>query len=307
MAQRSSIIIGTRGSPLALAQAYEARDLLSLALGWSREQLPLNIIKTTGDIIQDRSLAEAGGKGLFTRELDQALLNGEIDLAVHSAKDLPTDFPDGIECPGYLKREDVRDALISLKYNSLDEIPADARIGTASFRRQCQMKQLFPHAQIQLLRGNVDTRLKRLAEESIDVTLLAVAGLNRLGYQRHIKQILETDSFLPAVGQGAIGLTIRNGDPFLKDIASRITDGPTSAAVTMERAFLKALDGSCRMPIAGYAREQDSVLSFKGQVFRPDGSEVLSIEKLSSAANAFEAGLEAGLALKKQMPEDYFG
>src|SRR5687768_11691202 len=199
MTDRSMLVIGTRGSPLALAQAHETQDRLSGALAWTVEQLPLSIITTTGDAIQDRPLSEAGGKGLFTKELDIALLHGAIDVAVHSAKDLPTALPEGIVIAGYLPREDVRDAFISRRANSLRALPAGAVLGSASLRRQAQVKRLRPDLRVELLRGNVNTRLKKLESGAFDATLLAMAGLSRLGLADHVTSVLDIDDFLPAV------------------------------------------------------------------------------------------------------------
>ncbi len=263
--------------------------------------------KTTGDMILDRSLSEAGGKGLFTRELDQALLDQKIDCAVHSSKDLPTLFPEGILFGGCLLREDVRDAFICLKYKSLDDLPPGAVIGSASLRRQALIRMRRPDLNVTLLRGNVNTRLKRLEEETIDATLLAMAGLNRLGYAHHATQILEVDQFLPAVGQGAIGLSLRENDDWLAKTLNDIIDPITTASIQMERAFLRVLDGSCRMPIAGYACPKESQFHFTGQVLRPDGSECLSVSRICSAADIIKVGQDAGLEIKQRMPEGFLG
>src|SRR3954464_12772652 len=212
MKDRSTLVIGTRGSPLALAQAHEAQARLAEALGWDVVRLPLSLFKTTGDAIQDRPLSEAGGKGLFTKELDIALLEGSIDLAVHSAKDLPTTLPEGIVIVGFLPREDARDAFISHRYRSLAGLPSGAVVGSASLRRQAQIRRLRPDLQVTLLRGNVQTRLAKLERGEVDATLLAMAGLRRLGLTDHVTAILDTDDFLPAVGQGAIAIAIRADD-----------------------------------------------------------------------------------------------
>src|SRR5215204_5352017 len=205
MKDPSTLVIGTRGSPLALRQAHEVEDRLVAALSWDRVQLPLSLIKTTGDAIQDRPLSEAGGKGLFTKELDTALMEGAIDLAVHSAKDLPTALPDGVTILGYLPREDVRDAFIS-RFANLHALPDGSVVGSASLRRQAQVRRLRPDLQVTLLRGNVGTRLKKLESGEVDATLLALAGLRRLGLTEHVTAVLDLNDFLPAVGQGAIAI-----------------------------------------------------------------------------------------------------
>src|SRR5580698_7261292 len=204
--------IGTRGSPLALAQAHETRERLARAHGVDPAGFEIVVIKTSGDLIQDRALAEAGGKGLFTKEIDAAMLRGEIDVAVHSSKDLPTLLPEGIEVVGYLEREDPRDALISPRAARFEDLPQGARLGTASLRRQAIAKRLRPDLEISLLRGNVETRLKRAESGEIDATLLAYAGLKRLGLADRATAVLDVDVFVPAVGQGAIGITARSGD-----------------------------------------------------------------------------------------------
>jgi hydroxymethylbilane synthase len=305
MADPSTLVIGTRGSPLALAQAHETQDRLVSALGWSAEQLPLSIIKTTGDAIQDRPLSEAGGKGLFTKELDIALLEGAIDLAVHSAKDLPTVLPDGIVIAGFLPREDVRDAFISRSAGSLRELGPGAVVGSASLRRQAQIRRLRPDLRVTLLRGNVGTRLKKLDSGEVDATLLAMAGLRRLGLTEHVTAVLPVEDFLPAVGQGAIAVTIRAGDDRVAEAARRILDEPTGHALAAERAFLAVLDGSCRTPIAGHARIDGSRLEMRGQVLRPDGSDCLESSRYGSTADAAALGREAGLDLRARMPAGF--
>jgi hydroxymethylbilane synthase len=302
MADLARLMIGTRGSPLALAQAHETQGRLAAALDWGVEQLPLSIIKTTGDAIQDRPLSEAGGKGLFTKELDAALIEGAIDFAVHSAKDLPTRIPDEIAIVGYLPREDVRDAFISRRAGHLNELPAGAIVGSASLRRQAQVRRLRPDLQVTLLRGNVGTRLRKLDNGEMDATLLAMAGLRRLGLTEHVTAILDTDDFLPAVGQGAIAITARAGDTRVIEALSRVIDADTGAALAAERAFLTVLDGSCRTPIAGHARLDGGALAFRGLVLRPDGSEGLDVARIGGSADADAIGREAGEDLRARMP-----
>jgi hydroxymethylbilane synthase len=305
MAHLSTLVIGTRGSPLALAQAHETQDRLAASLGWLNEQLPLSIIKTTGDAIQDRPLSEAGGKGLFTKELDITLLDGAIDLAVHSAKDLPTVLPGGIAIAGYLPREDVRDAFISLRVRHLRDLPEGAVVGSASLRRQAQIRRLRPDLKVMLLRGNVGTRLAKLERGEVDATLLAMAGLRRLGMTEHVTEILDTDDFLPAVGQGAIAIAIRAGDERVAAAVRPILDAPTGYALAAERAFLSVLDGSCRTPIAGHARLDGTTLRIRGLVLRPDGSESQEVLREGTVADAATLGREAGLELHARMPAGF--
>lgn len=305
MADAERLVIGTRGSPLALAQAHETQDRLAAALGWSVEQLPLSVIKTTGDAIQDRPLSEAGGKGLFTKELDIALLTDAIDVAVHSAKDLPTAVPEGIAIAGYLPRADVRDAFISGRAKTLRELPAQATVGSASLRRQAQVKRLRPDLNVALLRGNVGTRLKKLESGDFDATLLAMAGLSRLNLLDHVASVLDPDEFLPAVGQGAIALAIRSDDERVGAAVAKILHESTGLALAAERAFLTVMDGSCRTPIAGYARLVDGVLRFRGQVLRPDGSESIEVLREGSVGDAAALGRDAGLDLRARMPADF--
>jgi hydroxymethylbilane synthase len=305
MRDAARLVIGTRGSPLALAQAHETQDRLRAALGWSPEQLPLSIIKTTGDAIQDRPLSEAGGKGLFTKELDIALLNGAIDLAVHSAKDLPTALPEGIAIAGYLPREDVRDAFISRRAGSLRELPGGAVLGSASLRRQAQVRRLRPDLRVELLRGNVNTRLKKLESGAFDATLLAMAGLSRLGLADHVTSVLGIDDFLPAVGQGAIAIAIRADDDRVAEEVRCVLDEATGQALAAERSFLAVLDGSCRTPIAGNARLEAGRLRFSGLVLRPDGSDSLEVAREGDPHDAAALGRDSGLDLRARMPKDF--
>jgi len=305
LAHSARSVIGTRGSPLALAQAHETQDRLAAALGLDLVALPLSVIKTTGDAIQDRPLSEAGGKGLFTRELDAALIEGAIDLAVHSAKDLPTAMPDGLAIAGYLPREDARDAFISLNARSLSDLPPAAVVGSASLRRQAMVKRLRPDLRVTLLRGNVGTRLKKLEAGDVDATLLAMAGLNRLGLTHHATAALALDDFVPAVGQGAIAVTVRANDEATLEAVARICDGATGAAVAAERAFLAVLDGSCRTPIAGHARLLDGELRFAGLVLRPDGSEAIEAARTGAVNDATRIGRDAGIEIKGRMPPDF--
>ena len=295
-------ILGTRGSPLALAQAHETRRRLAEAHGWPPERIALSVIRTTGDSIQDRPLAEAGGKGLFTKEIDLALLAGEIDAAVHSAKDLPTFMPNGVTLAGFLPREDVHDALISAVAGSIEDLPFGASLGAASLRRQAQALRLRPDLKLELLRGNVETRLSKAEQGVIGATLLAMAGLKRLGLVDRARAPLSLDAFLPAVGQGAIALTARSGDGRALAAIAAIADAETFAELAAERAYLAELEGSCRTPIAGLARVADGRLRFRGEVLRPDGSERFDIDAEGASGDAARIGAEAGRALKSRLP-----
>ena len=295
--------IGTRGSPLALAQAHETRRRLAAAHSADPELYELVVIKTSGDMIQDRALSEAGGKGLFTKEIDAAMLRGEIDVAVHSSKDLPTVLPDGVGLPGYLPREDVRDALISAKSRTLAGLPQGGSLGTASLRRQAQVKRLRPDLQVGLLRGNVETRLGKAESGEIDATLLAFAGLKRLGLAHRATALLEIEDFLPAVGQGAIGFTARPDDMTALAALSPILDALTAEALACERAFLAVLDGSCKTPIAGHARREGGELRFRGAVYRVDGSEAFEVTASGVPRDAARLGAQAGRDLLARLPK----
>jgi hydroxymethylbilane synthase len=297
-----SLKIGTRGSPLALAQTHEVRRLLAVAIGCDESRFEVVVIRTTGDMIQDRPLSEAGGKGLFTKEIDAAMLGGEIDVAVHSSKDLPTFLPEGVTIAGYLPREDVRDAFVSARANSLAALPQGATLGTASLRRLAQVKRLRPDIRGALLRGNVETRLRKAEAGEVDATLLALAGLKRLGLAHHATALLDIDDFLPAVGQGAIGLTARANDAATQLALHRVVDAEVGAALAAERAFLAVLDGSCRTPIAGHARVAAGGIAFRGMVLRPDGSEVFEVEAAGAVADAQRLGAEAGRDLLGRLP-----
>ena len=300
----SSILftLGTRGSPLALAQAHETRRLIAAAHGWDEAGVAIEVIRTSGDMIQDRPLAEAGGKGLFTKEIDAALLAGRIDAAVHSAKDLPTLMPEGVAIAGYLEREDVRDALISALADSILALPHGARLGAASLRRQAQARRLRPDLRIELLRGNVETRLRKAESGAIDATLLALAGLKRLGFAHRARAVLDVEAFLPAVGQGAIALTVGAGDARALAALAPIAHAETRVALTAERAFLTELEGSCRTPIAGHARLVGAGLVLTGQVLREDGSESFDIRIEGAPADAARLGAEAGRDLAGRLP-----
>ncbi|NJM35791.1 MAG: hydroxymethylbilane synthase [Rhodomicrobium sp.] len=293
----SKIRIGTRGSKLALAQAYQTRDRLIAAHGLTPGDFEITIIKTTGDIITDKPLAEFGGKGLFTKEIEDALIASEIDLAVHSMKDMPTKLPAGLEISCLLPREDVRDAFISPKAPRLADLPKGAVLGTSSLRRQAQVKQLRPDLQIIPYRGNVDTRLRKLEDGVADATLLAYAGLRRLGLEDRVTSLIETDEMLPAIAQGAIGIETRIGDERMAAYLAPLHHAETGIGVEAERAFLAELDGSCRTPIAGLALVDGDRLHFKGQILLPDGSRSYEAERTGAVADAAALGIDAACEL----------
>jgi hydroxymethylbilane synthase len=303
MTSAALLTLGTRGSPLALAQANEARRRLAEAHGWEIERIALQVIRTTGDRIQDRPLADVGGKGLFTKEIDAALLAGAIDAAVHSAKDLPSIMPCGVAIAGYLPREDVRDALISALADAVEDLPHGATFGAASLRRQAQALRLRPDLKPALLRGNVETRLSKAESGAVGATLLALAGLKRLGLAHRARAVLAVEKFLPAPGQGAIAITARSADARGLEALNAISDRETMAALIAERAFLAELEGSCRTPIAGLARLEAGRLRLRGEVLRPDGSERFDIAVEGAPADAVWLGREAGRELGARLPE----
>jgi hydroxymethylbilane synthase len=294
---QSTIRIGTRGSKLALVQAHQLRDRLMAAHGLSADDFAFSIIKTSGDIITDKPLSEFGGKGLFTKEIEEALVANEIDVAVHSMKDMPTKLPDGLEISCLLPREDVRDAFLSPKAARLADLPQGAVLGTSSLRRQAQVKRLRPDLSVITYRGNVDTRLRKLAEGVADATLLAFAGLRRLGLEEAATSLIETDEMLPAIAQGAIGIETRIGDERMAALLGPLHDEPTHICVTAERAFLAELDGSCRTPIAGLATVSGDSLHFRGQILLPDGSQSHETEREGALADAAEMGVDAAREL----------
>jgi hydroxymethylbilane synthase len=291
------LLIGTRGSPLALWQAEHVRALLTDAHGLEPDAVALSVITTSGDRIRDKPLRDFGGKGLFTKEIDEALLSGAVDLAVHSMKDLPTELPQGISIAAVLPRGDVRDAFISARADSLAGLPPGAVVGSSSLRRQAQVKRLRPDLQTIDLRGNVETRLKKLEQGMVDATLLALAGLERLSLTSHVTSVLPTDEMLPAVAQGAIGISCRSDDAKTRELLQALNDDRTATAVACERAFLGELDGSCRTPIAGLAEIMGGALRFRGLVLTPDGSEWHEVEKRGATEDAVSIGGSSGREL----------
>ncbi len=307
MAESPRLRLGTRGSPLALAQAREVRARLGAAHAELEPEAAVEIvvIKTTGDTVQDRTLAEIGGKGLFTKEIEEALLEGRIDAAVHSMKDVPTWLPEGLAIGAVLPREDPRDALFSARGDSLAALPRGAVVGTASLRRQAQVLLARPDVKVVPFRGNVQTRLHKLAEGEVDATLLAVAGLKRLGLAERITAVLEPEVMLRAVAQGAIGVETRADDGDTRGFLEALNDRTSALRVTAERACLEVLDGSCRTPIAALAEilgtapgDASGEIRLRGLVCLPDGSAAHRAERRGSLADAEALGREVGAELR---------
>lgn len=290
--------IGTRGSPLALAQAEETRARLCEAHGFAPQDINIVVISTTGDRVRDRPLQEIGGKGLFTKEIEEALIAGTIDLAVHSMKDVPARLPDGLEISAILPREDARDAFISLNANDLLSLPHAARLGSSSVRRTAQALHIRPDLISVQFRGNVDTRLRKLNEGVAEATFLAVAGLNRLGLQHRITSIVAMEHMLPAIAQGAIGIEIRKSDDHARALVAAINHQHSFTTVACERAFLAALDGSCRTPIAGYATMRGEDILFRGETLTLDGKYIFSANISGPASDAKRLGEAAAAEVK---------
>ena len=304
--QSDGIRIGTRGSHLALAQAEATRQALAAALAIAPAAISTLAIRTTGDRITDRPIAEAGGKGLFTKEIDEALLDGRIDIGVHSAKDMATRLPGGIVIAACLPRQDVRDAFVSPIAKSLVELPEGARLGTSSLRRRALALRLRPDLSPVDLRGNVDTRLKKIADGEADATLLAAAGLARLGMSDRAASFLDAATWLPAAGQAVVAITAREEDIAMRLRLATIDDRASSIALAAERAFLGVLDGSCRTPIGAYARLRGERLSFRGIIVKPDGSEAHEVMRDGATADAEAIGREAGAELARRGGTGFF-
>ena len=298
--------LGTRGSPLALAQAHETRDRLAAAFDLAQDAFEIVVIKTTGDRIIDRPLKEIGGKGLFTREIEEALLKGEIDMAIHSMKDMPVLQPEGLFLDTYLPREDVRDAFVSPHVGGLADLEAGAKVGTSSLRRAAQVLVAYPHLEVVEFRGNVQTRLRKLDEGVAACTFLAMAGLNRLGRADVATAAIAPEEMLPAVAQGAIGIERRADDTRAADMLSAIHDAHTGQRLAAERAFLAALDGSCETPIAGLAEIDGGTLRLRGQVLRPDGSEALEDDQSAPVEDGAALGREMGAKLLERAGPGFF-
>ena len=307
MGLRLPLRIGTRGSPLALAQATLVREglaALSPALA-EPDAIVVEVIKTTGDRVTDRLLADIGGKGLFTKEIEEALLGGTIDLAVHSMKDMPTWLPEGLVMAAMLPRADPRDALIADGVRSIAELPHGALVGTASLRRAAQLLAARPDLRVTPLRGNVQTRLRKLAEGEVAATFLAVAGLVRLGLESVISAPLSPETMLPAAAQGAIGIEVRADDVAVLELLAGIDHRATSIRVAAERAFLAALEGSCRTPIAALAELEGQEVRLRGLVARPDGSDLRRIERRGAVSDAVALGGDTGAELLAGLPAGF--
>jgi hydroxymethylbilane synthase len=297
--------IGSRGSQLALWQANHISSLL-------RErghEIELEIIKTTGDKITDVALAKVGTKGMFTKEIEDALAEGRVDLAVHSLKDLPTELPPGFEIAAITKRENPRDVLLSIKYASIQELPKDAKVGTSSLRRQAQLKVVRPDLDIFPLRGNVDTRVRKLEEGNYDAIILAAAGLFRLGKTQLVKQVIDEEMMCPAAGQGALGIEIRKGDAAMREHLRFLDDAAARATTTCERALLNKLGGGCQVPIGAFAEMEDGVLRLIGICARPDGTEL--IREVQTGSDPVELGERTGETILRrggdQILRDVYG
>jgi hydroxymethylbilane synthase len=291
--------IGTRGSPLALVQARETRARLMAAHGLAEDEIEIAVITTTGDRIRDRPLSEIGGKGLFTKEIEEALMAGEIDMAVHSMKDMPAQLPAGLVIAALLPREDARDAFLSPVAQSIADLAHGAIVGSSSVRRSAQVKRLRPDIAIVQFRGNVETRLRKLEDGVAAATFLACAGLNRLGLAAKITSIVPADVMLPAVAQGAIGIETRADDSATRDLLAPLNHGETATAIACERAFLAALDGSCRTPLAGHATLAHGEVHFRGHALTLDGVHCFETTRAGSLADAAQLGTDAGEEVKR--------
>ncbi len=300
------IRIGTRGSVLALAQAHETRDRLMAAHGLPEEAFEVVVMSTAGDRVQDRPLAEIGGKGLFTAEIEDALLGKRIDIAVHSSKDMPTELPEGLYLSAFLEREDPRDAFIGRDVARLADLPHGATVGSSSLRRQALIRRARPDIHVVMYRGNVQTRLRKLAEGAVDATLLACAGLKRLGLIAEATDIMELEDFPPAPGQGAICIESRQGDDETDALLAPIHHEATGHQLACERAFLAALDGSCRTPIAGHAAIDGGTIRFSGTILTPDGTVSHDIAAEGTVADAGAIGARAGADIRTKAGDSFF-
>lgn len=302
MTTKTLLKIATRRSPLALWQANYIKDRLTQL--YPQLQVELVPMVTKGDVILDTPLAKIGGKGLFVKELENALLTGEADIAVHSMKDVPMTFPAGLGLSVICKREDPRDAFVSNTYRTLDELPAGAVVGTSSLRRQCQLKALRPDLNIQSLRGNVGTRLSKLDNGEYDAIILAAAGLIRLGMADRIASFIDTETSLPAAGQGAVGIECRLDDVAVQQLLAPLADPETTACVLAERAMNHHLQGGCQVPIGGYAVVRGDQLYLKALVGKVDGSQIIRAEAQSAVQNSQELGVQVAESLLQQGADD---
>lgn len=302
---QSPLRIGTRGSALALAQAYETRNRLMAAHDLPEDAFDIVVIKTTGDRVLDRPLSEIGGKGLFTREIEDAMLAGDIDIAVHSSKDMPTVQPAGLVLDCFLPREDVRDAFVSPHFGSISDLPQGAVVGSSSLRRRAQLAHRRPDLKLVEFRGNVQTRLKKLEDGVAQATFLAMAGLARLGQSDLATSAVDPDEMLPAVAQGAIGIERREGDARAQALLAAIHHRETGIRISAERAFLARLDGSCQTPIAGLAEMEGDTLRMRGEILKPDGSEVIAGERRGPADQAAAMGADLADELLRRAGPDF--
>ncbi|WGV15585.1 hydroxymethylbilane synthase [Fuscovulum ytuae] len=298
--------IGTRGSPLALWQAHEVRRCLMGAFDLPEAAFEIVVIKVTGDQILDKPLKEIGGKGLFTREIEEALIDGAIDIAVHSMKDMPTVQPEGLVLDCYLPREDVRDGFVSPGVASLADLPQGAVVGSSSLRRRAQLALRRPDLRLVEFRGNVQTRMRKLEEGVAVATFLAMAGLNRLGMAHVARSAIAPEEMLPAVAQGAIGVERRIADQRVAGMLAAIHDGPTGVRLAAERGFLARLDGSCETPIAGLAVIEGERLWLRGEILRPDGSESITAERRGAISDAAAMGRDLADEVLGRAPEGFF-
>ncbi len=304
--QSGPLKIGTRGSPLALAQAHEVRDKLVAAHNLDPGDVEVVVITTTGDKVQDRPLAEIGGKGLFTKEIEDGLYDGSLQMAVHSMKDMPAELPDGLIIDCLLPREDPRDGFMSPHFKSISDMPAGTVVGTSSVRRQAQLHRLRPDVEVVQFRGNVQTRLRKLEEGVAAATFLACSGLNRLGQSDLITAPVEPEEMLPAVAQGAIGVEVREDDARTRELLAPLNCGDTETVVTAERAFLGVLDGSCRTPMAGLALLDGGNIHLRTEVLSLDGARAFTTERRGSAGDGKAMGTDAGEELKAAAGPDIF-
>jgi hydroxymethylbilane synthase len=298
--------IGTRGSPLALVQAHEVRDRLMAAHGLPEAAFATVAIRTSGDRVQDRPLADLGGKGLFTREIEDALIAGAIDVAVHSMKDMPVEQPDGLVIGCCLPREDPRDAFVTLGEGGLADLPVGSFVGSSSLRRRAQVRHRRPDLRLVEFRGNVQTRLRKLADGVAAATFLAMAGLRRLGLDAVARAPIEPEDMLPAIAQGIIGIERRRDDHRAGALLEPVHDIPTGWRLTAERAFLKGLDGSCQTPIAGLAELDVERLTLRGEILRPDGSQRIAHAVAGTVGDAEAIGAEAAAVLRGQAGPGFF-
>ena len=298
--------IGTRGSPLALAQAYETKERLMKLHDLGDDAFEICVINTMGDKIQDRALSEIGGKGLFTKEIEEGLLSGDIDIAVHSMKDMPTELPKNLEISVFLEREDPRDSFISDDYSTIETLPSGSVVGTSSLRRKAQLLAFRSDLKVIEFRGNVQTRLRKLKEKVADATFLACAGLNRLSMQDLIKPV-PIEQMLPAVAQGVIGIENKIGNKTIFDLIEPLNHRKTAIQMIVERSFLAVLDGSCRTPIGGHAIIREEEIVFHGEILKPDGSIVHKDVGSGPISDSKVIGEAAGQILKEKGGKNFFG